>query len=79
MSVNNAETIGREIVNTRLLNASPAEIFKAWTYPRRPFQQFDMQPGGTWRFIMYGPKGVDHKNESVFVDNCSKPLRRATK
>jgi uncharacterized protein YndB with AHSA1/START domain len=80
MSVNRAEIIGREIVNTRILNASPAQVFKAWTDPQRlaqwwgpkgftnTFEQFDMQPGGTWRFIMHGPNGVNYKNESIFVE-----------
>ena len=27
-----------------------------------------MRPGGTWRFVMHGPDGVDYKNTSVFVE-----------
>jgi uncharacterized protein YndB with AHSA1/START domain len=32
------------------------------------FHEFDMRPGGSWRFVMHGPDGVDDKNESVFVE-----------
>jgi len=55
-------------------------VFKAWTDPDHPahrwgpkgftntFHEFDLRPGGIWRFLMHGPDGVDFKNKSVFVE-----------
>jgi len=70
----------REIVTTRVFDAPRELVFKAWTDPdhlakwwgpkgfTNTFQEFDMRPGGVWRFIMHGPDGVDYKNKSVFVE-----------
>ena len=70
----------RQIVTTRVLAAPRERVFRAWTDPdhltrwwgpkgfRSTFQEFDMRPGGVWRFVMHGPDGVDYKNESVFVE-----------
>ncbi len=75
-----SSTSDREIVTTRVFDAPREVVFQAWTNPDRlaqwwgpkdftnTFQEFDMKPGGTWRFVMHGPDGVDHKNESVFVE-----------
>jgi uncharacterized protein YndB with AHSA1/START domain len=30
--------------------------------------EFDMRPGGLWRFVMHGPDGVDYKIRLVFRD-----------
>jgi uncharacterized protein YndB with AHSA1/START domain len=32
------------------------------------FYEFDLKPGGRWRFTMHGPDGVNYPNESVFVE-----------
>jgi uncharacterized protein YndB with AHSA1/START domain len=32
------------------------------------FQDFDMRPGGTWRFVLHGPDGKDYKNEIVYQE-----------
>jgi uncharacterized protein YndB with AHSA1/START domain len=70
----------REIVTTRVINAPHELVFKAWTDPdhlvhwwgpkgfTNTFHEFDMRPGGIWRFVMHGPDGVDYKNKSVFVE-----------
>jgi uncharacterized protein YndB with AHSA1/START domain len=63
------------------LKLAPRElVFKAWTDPdhlaqwwgpkgfTNTFQEFDPKPGGFWRLVMHGPNGVDHPNESVFVE-----------
>jgi uncharacterized protein YndB with AHSA1/START domain len=75
-----SSTSDREIVTTRVLDAPRELVFKAWIDPDRlaqwwgpkgftnTFQEFDPRPGGTWRFVMHGPDGVDYKNESVFVE-----------
>ena len=70
----------REIVTTRVFNAPRELVFKAWTDPEKlvqwwgpkgftnTFQEFDMRPGGFWRFVMHGPDGRNYPNESVFVE-----------
>src|SRR2546427_2533008 len=70
----------REIVSTRVVGAARELVFKALTDPdhlvhwwgpkgfTNTFQDFDMRPGGIWRFVMHGPDGVDYKNKSVFVE-----------
>jgi uncharacterized protein YndB with AHSA1/START domain len=73
-------TTDREIVTTRVLNAPRELVFKAWTDPDQlvqwwgpkgftnTFHEFDLRPGGIWRFVMHGPDGVDYQNKSVFVE-----------
>ncbi|MDB6016560.1 MAG: polyketide cyclase [Pedosphaera sp.] len=78
---NPAETsTGQEIVSTRLFDAPRELVFKAWTDPNHlvhwwgpngftnTFHEFDLRPGGMWRFVMHGPDGTDYKNENVFVE-----------
>ncbi len=70
----------REIVSVRVVNASREIVFKAWTDPQHlrlwwgpngftnTFHEFDLKPGGHWRFTMYGPDGTNYPNHSVFVE-----------
>jgi uncharacterized protein YndB with AHSA1/START domain len=70
----------REIVSTRLIDASRDLVFKAWTDPHHlvqwwgpkgftnTFHEFEPRPGGRWRFVMHGPDGRDYQNESVFAE-----------
>jgi uncharacterized protein YndB with AHSA1/START domain len=70
----------REIVTARLFDAPRERVFKAWIDPvhlaqwwgpkgfTNTFEEFDLRPGGNWRFVMHGPNGVDYKNHSVFVE-----------
>jgi uncharacterized protein YndB with AHSA1/START domain len=32
------------------------------------FHEFDLRPGGRWRFVMHGPDGANFPDESMFVD-----------
>jgi len=76
----------REIVTTRVLDAPRALVFRAWTDPdhlvhwwgpkgfTNTFHEFDLRPGGVWRFVMHGPDGRNYRNESVFVE-VVKPAR----
>lgn len=69
-----------EIVSTRSFDAPRERVFEAFSDPSRlarwwgpkgftsTFHEFDLRPGGTWRFLMHGPDGVAHPNESVFVE-----------
>jgi uncharacterized protein YndB with AHSA1/START domain len=55
-------------------------VYEAWTDPEllarwwgpsgftNTFHEFDLKPGGEWRFVMHGPDGTDYPNHSVFVE-----------
>jgi uncharacterized protein YndB with AHSA1/START domain len=70
----------REIVAHRVLDAARERVFEAFADPNRltrwwgpkgftsTFQEFDLRPGGHWRFVLHGPNGADYQNESVFVE-----------
>jgi len=70
----------REIVTTRTIDAPRELVFKAFSDPdhlvhwwgpkgfTNTFHEFDLRPGGVWRFVMHGPNGTHHPNESVFVE-----------
>jgi uncharacterized protein YndB with AHSA1/START domain len=70
----------REIVTTRVFDTPRERLFQAWTDPDQivhwwgpkgftnTIQEFDLRPGGFWRLVMRGPNGVEHPNESVFVE-----------
>jgi len=85
-SENPQNTAEREIVSTRLFDSPRERVFQAWTDPailarwwgpkgfRNTFHEFDLRPGGAWRFVMHGPDGTDYKNESVFRE-IEKPAR----
>lgn len=69
-----------EFVATRVMNASPALVYEAWTKHEHlaqwwgpngftnTFHEFDLRPGGIWEFVMHGPNGVDYPNKSEFVE-----------
>jgi len=77
MSTNNND---REILSTRLIQALPAQVFKACGDPARlarwwgpngftnTIQEFDFKPGGIWRLVMHGPDGIDYPNTFVFEE-----------
>jgi uncharacterized protein YndB with AHSA1/START domain len=70
----------RDIVTTRLIPAPRERVFAAWTDPvqlarwwgpegfTNTFQEFDLKPGGHWRFIMHGPDDTNFPNHSVFTE-----------
>lgn len=74
-----SDTADREIITTRLLDAPRDLVFAAWTDPEhvarwwgpRGFtitsHEMDVQPGGVWRFTMYGPDGTEYANRIVFT------------
>jgi uncharacterized protein YndB with AHSA1/START domain len=75
-----------DIVTTRLIDASPEQLFEAvsdpaqlalWWGPQgftNTFAEFDFRPGGAWNFTMHDPEGTDYPNESEFVE-IEKPGR----
>lgn len=70
----------REIVTARLIDAPRERVFEAFRDPRHlaqwwgpkgftsTFHEFDLRPGGVWRFVMHGPDGATYPNRSVFVE-----------
>ena len=73
-------TADREFVHSRLVDAPRERVFRAFSDPLHlarwwgpkgftsTFHEFDLRPGGAWRFVMHGPDGADYPNESVFVE-----------
>jgi uncharacterized protein YndB with AHSA1/START domain len=73
-------TPDRELVTSRLVEAPRERVFQAFSDPAQlaqwwgpkgftnTFHEFDLRPGGRWRFVMHGPGGTSFPNESVFVE-----------
>jgi uncharacterized protein YndB with AHSA1/START domain len=69
-----------EIISVREFDVPRERVYEAWTNPEllarwwgpngftNTFQEFDLRPGGHWRFVMHGPNGADYPNHSVFVE-----------
>jgi uncharacterized protein YndB with AHSA1/START domain len=76
----------RAIVGSRMFDAPRDLVWSAWTDPKHLAQwwgpngfttttsEFDMRPGGVWRFVMHGPDGRDYQNRITF-DEIVKPER----
>lgn len=70
----------RDLTATRVLRATPAEVFAAiadrarlarWWGPdgfTNSFEVCEFRPGGAWVFTMHGPDGTDYPNRSEFGD-----------
>ena len=68
-----------EIVNSRIVNFSQELVFKAWTDPNHlknwwgpkgftnTFEEFELRPGGRWKFVMHAPDQGNFQNECEFV------------
>jgi uncharacterized protein YndB with AHSA1/START domain len=76
----------RELIITRVFNAPRKLVFEAFTDPEQlpqwwgprgftiTVQEFDIRPGGVWRFVMHGPDGVDYDNKIVYIEVLSPQL-----
>jgi uncharacterized protein YndB with AHSA1/START domain len=74
------ESASFEIVSTRVFAAPRELVFEAFSNPdhlvhwwgpkgfTNTFSEFDLRPGGAWRFVMHGPDGVDYQNVKDFVE-----------
>jgi uncharacterized protein YndB with AHSA1/START domain len=77
-------TVGRQIVLGRMLEAPRDRVFEAFTSEEQlshwwgptgftlTTHEISVRPGGTWRFTMHGPDGVDYPNVIVY-DEVSPP------
>jgi uncharacterized protein YndB with AHSA1/START domain len=73
-------TADREFLHSRRIDAPRERVFRAFSDPAHltrwwgpkgftsTFHEFDLRPGGFWRFLLHGPDGKDYPNESVFVE-----------
>lgn len=73
-------TADRAFVHARLIDAPRERVFRAFSDPAHlarwwgpngftsTFHEFDLRPGGAWRFVMHGPDGANYPNECVFVE-----------
>lgn len=71
---------GREITYTRVFDAPPEIVWKAWTDKEHvanwwgpngftnTINKMEVKPNGEWRFIMHGPNGKDYPNKIVFIE-----------
>jgi len=70
----------RELVIAHLMEATPDQLFKAWTTPelypewfcpkpwRAEVSRMDLRPGGASDMIMYGPDGESFPNGGVYLE-----------
>lgn len=70
----------REIILTHSYDAPRELVFEAWVDPTQVGQwwgpegfrtttlEIDPRPGGSWRFIMHGPDGVDYPNRIDYIE-----------
>ena len=77
------ETIERELLITRIFDAPPALVFKAWTQPDRAarwwgpqgfvtlYCKMDVRPGGAFRVCMRSPEGSEHWKQGVYREVVS--------
>lgn len=76
----------REIVNVRVFDTPREVLFNAWANPellalwwgpkdfKNTFHEFDFKPGGTWKFTMHSPGGMEFMNTCIF-EEIVKPER----
>jgi uncharacterized protein YndB with AHSA1/START domain len=69
-----------EVVSTRTFAHRREALFDAFADPAQlarwwgpngfttTIHEFDLRPGGAWRFVMHGPNGSDYENTSEFVE-----------
>jgi uncharacterized protein YndB with AHSA1/START domain len=73
----------REVVSTRVFDVPREQVFRAFSDPRRlarwwgpngftnTFHEFDLRPGGAWRFVMHGPDGTAYESATDFIEVVS--------
>src|ERR1700723_2036549 len=81
-----AKNKSNEIKITRLYDAPRQAVWEAWTDPKQTAQWWgprgftltthskDLRSGGSWRYTMHGPDGVDYPNctQYIEIEECAK-------
>ena len=69
---------GATFQTRRVLPYDPSAVFEAFARPEvlarwwgpagftNAFEVCEFRPGGRWKYVMHGPEGTRHPNESVF-------------
>ena len=77
-SSDTTESAERELIITRIFDAPPSLVFKAWTEPERVVRwsgpegftttscTMDVRPGGSYRSCIRSPEGTDHCMQGVY-------------
>jgi uncharacterized protein YndB with AHSA1/START domain len=70
----------RELVLTRIIDAPPARLYRAWTTPEllrqwwapkpwtTPVAELDVRPGGVGNIVMRSPEGKDEPCPGVYLE-----------
>ena len=80
------KTKSNEINITRVYDAPVRAVWDAWIDPKQAAQWWgprgftitthskDLRPGGSWKYTMHGPGGVDYPNNTKYfeVEECAK-------
>jgi uncharacterized protein YndB with AHSA1/START domain len=80
MTASENSVADRELVLTRLIDASPDKLFRAWTEPAllkqwfaplpytTPTVELDVRPGGANLVVMRDPEGNEFPNRGVYLE-----------
>jgi uncharacterized protein YndB with AHSA1/START domain len=75
-----ASAEGRDLIVTRVIDAAPEKVFRAWTNPEllrewfapkpwtTPKVETDVRVGGSSLVVMRGPDGKDFPNRGVYLE-----------
>lgn len=75
-----ATTSDRELMLTRIIDAPPEKVFKAWTDPEllkqwfaplpftTPVAELDVRPGGSNYIVMRDPQGNEYPERGVYLE-----------
>jgi uncharacterized protein YndB with AHSA1/START domain len=78
--VTSDSSVDRELVLTRLIDAPPEKVFRAWTEPEllkqwfapkpwtTPEAKLDVRPGGVQSIIMRSPDGKDMPLRGIYLE-----------
>jgi uncharacterized protein YndB with AHSA1/START domain len=76
----NTSTEGRDLILTRVIDAPPEKVFRAWTEPElmklwfapKPWTtanvETDVRPGGSSLFVMVSPEGQEFPNRGIYLE-----------
>ncbi len=79
-SQTSTSTEGRDLILTRMIDAPPEKVFRAWTEPELLRQWFvpapwtvakvesDVRPGGSSVVVMRSPEGAEFPNYGVYLE-----------